>query len=288
MPSTRYWRFAVLAAALPAWLLCNRASGKEDPFQFIILGDRTGDAESGIYQRVWQEAAAESPAFLVSVGDSIEGLKDSTAESEWLQFQEILALYRRYPLFLAPGNHDIWSSQSEALFHKYAAHTPHYSFDYRQVHVTVLDNSRSEQLSRDELQFLERDLQAHQDQPVKCIVFHRPSWLVDAILQNPHFALHELAKKYGVRYVIAGHLHQLLEFDLEGVTYLSMMSSGGHLRGTERYQDGWFFGYALVDVQGSEVDFHIKEIKPPQGQGRVTELKAWHKGGVRAKVAGSP
>jgi Icc protein len=224
----------------------------------------------------------------VSVGDSIEGLRDSTAEAEWLQLEEILALYRRYPLFLAPGNHDIWSSQSEALFHKYAAHPSHYSFDYREVHITVLDNSRSEQLSSDELQFLEHDLQAHQDQPVKFIVFHRPSWLVDAILQNTHFPLHELAKKYGVRYVIAGHLHQLLEVNLEGVTYLSMVSSGGHLRGTERYQDGWFFGYALVGVQGSEVDFHIKEIKALRGQGRVTELKAWRRTGPGAKVAGSP
>jgi Icc protein len=288
MLSMRYCRFAVLAAVLPAWLFCNRASAEREPFQFIILGDRTGDSEPGVYQRVWQEAAAQAPAFLVSVGDSIEGLKDSTAEAEWLQLQEILALYRRYPLFLAPGNHDIWSSQSAALFQKYAAHPPHYSFDYRQVHITVLDNSRSEQLSPDELQFLQQDLQAHQAQPVKFIVFHRPSWLLNAILQNTHFALHQLAKKYGVRYVVAGHLHQMFAVDLEGVTYLSMVSSGGHLRGTERYEDGWFFGYALIDVEGSEVDFHIKEIKPPRGRGRVTGLKTWHTTGPGVKAAGSP
>jgi hypothetical protein len=67
-----------------------------------------------------------------------------------------------------------------------------------------------------------------------------------------------------------------------------MASSGGHLRGTERYQDGWFFGYALAGVRGKEVDFHIKELKPPRGQGRITEPKDWRKAAPVAKVAGSP
>ena len=93
----------------------------------------------------------------------------------------------------------------------------------------------------------------------------------------PASRLHQLAKKYGVQYVIAGHLHQMLGVDLEGVSYLSMASAGGHLRGTEQYGDGWFFGYALVGVRGQAVDFHIKELNAPQGRGRVTDLKDWRK-----------
>ena len=276
MRSLRNWRFAILPLR---WGLAAGQPGRpqKESFQFVILGDRTGETQPGIYERVWQEAAAENPAFVLSVGDSIQGLNDATAEAEWRQFEQILTPYRRFPLFLAPGNHDIWSARSEALFQKYAAHRPqptsHYSFDYSQAHFTILDNSRSDSLSPEELQFLETDLEAHKDQPVKFIVSHRPSWLVDAMFQNPRFRLHQLAKKYGVQYVIAGHLHQMLDVDLEGVKYLSMASAGGHLRGTEQYRDGWFFGYALVGVRGQAVDFHIKELKPPQGQGRVTELE---------------
>jgi hypothetical protein len=92
------------------------------------------------------------------------------------------------------------------------------------------------------------------------------------MFQNPRFALHQLAKKYGVRWVIAGHLHQMLEVELEGVTYLSMVSSGGHLRGSERYEDGWFFGYAVAAVRGNEVGLRIKELS-----GRVSEPKDWRK-----------
>jgi len=273
------WRFAVLPLALLVWLLDSRAADENASFQFVILGDRTGETQPGVYERVWQEAAAEDPAFVLSVGDSIQGLNDATAEAEWRQFERILTPYRRFPLFLAPGNHDIWSARSAALFQKYAAHLAHYSFDHSQAHFTILDNSRSDSLSPEELQFLETDLEAHKGQLVKFIVSHRPSWLVDAMLQNPRSRLHQLVKKYGVRYVIAGHVHQMLEVDLEGVKYISMASSGGHLRGTEQYRDGWFFGYALVGVHGQAVDFHIKELKPPHGQGRVTEPKDWLRAG---------
>jgi len=280
MRTERYWRFAVLSLALWAWLLGDRAAAQKDSFKFVILGDRTGETRPGIYERVWREAAGEDPAIVVSVGDSIQGLNDATAETEWRQFEQILTLYRRIPLFLTPWNHDIWSARSEALFQKYAGHPTHYSFDYLRAHFTILDNSRSDQFSTDEMRFLEEDLEAHKEQPAKFIVSHRPSWLVDAMFQNPRFALHQLAKKYGVRYVIAGHLHQALEVDVEGITYLSMPSAGGHLRGTEKYQDGWFFGHALVGVRGGEIDFHIKELSSPQGQGRITEPKDWRKVGV--------
>jgi hypothetical protein len=32
-------------------------------------------------------------------------------------------------------------------------------------------------------------------------------------LQNPNFALHQLARRYGVQYVVAGHIHQTLRLD---------------------------------------------------------------------------
>ena len=278
MRSTRGWRFASLAVALAAWLLAGHALAQKDSFPFVILGDRTGEAQPGVYERVWRAAAAENPAFAVSVGDSIEGLNDATAEDEWRRLERILTPYRQIPLFLAPGNHDIWSARSQAAFEKYAGHAPHYGFDRGPVHVTVLDNSRSDALGAGELQFLEQDLEAHKNQPVKFIVMHRPSWLVDAMFQNPRFPLHQLAKKYGVRYVIAGHLHQMLEVELEGVTYLSMASAGGHLRGSERYEDGWFFGYAVAEVRGNEVGIQIKDLA-----GRVSAPGDWRKVGAKGK-----
>jgi len=264
-------RLFVLAAAFVS---------AQSSFRFVLLGDRTGEAQPGVYEQILKETAADSPAFIVSPGDSIQGLNNATAATEWRELKKLWAPYSQFPLYLAPGNHDIWSEKSERAFQKHARHAPHYSFDYEQAHFTVLDNSRSEKFSPDELKFLEKDLQAHAAQPVMFIVSHRPSWLMDVMFANPNFAVHRLAKKYGVQYVIAGHVHELLHVDLDGVTYLSMASAGGHLRASKKYEDGWFFGYALVKVNGRDVKFQIKELKPPHGMGRVTRPDDWGRAGL--------
>jgi len=153
-------------------------------FRFVILGDRTGEAKPGAFERALQEATRDNPAFLIGVGDTIQGLRDETAEAEWQEAEQLLAPYRRYQLYLAPGNHDVWSETSAMLFRKYTGHPLHYSFDYGGAHFTVLDNSGADEFSSAEMAFLAEDLARHRDQPVKFIVSHRPSWLVNAAVHN--------------------------------------------------------------------------------------------------------
>ncbi len=70
---------AFAALALAAWLAVYAAPA--DNFHFVLLGDRTGEVQPGIYERVWKELAASQPAFVLSPGDTIQGLNDATAES---------------------------------------------------------------------------------------------------------------------------------------------------------------------------------------------------------------
>jgi Icc protein len=264
---------AILVAAA---VLAALAQNSTPPaVRFILLGDRTGEAQPGVWEQVWKQAAAEKPAFILGVGDTIQGLDDATAESQWQEARRTLSPYAVIPHYLAPGNHDIWSASSEKLFEKYTGHPPHYSFDFGSGHFTILDNSRSDELPAGEMAFLESDLVQHQSQPVKFIVSHRPSWLIAAAIHNPNFELHRLARKYGVQFVIAGHVHQILHVSLDGVTYFCAPSAGGHLRASEKFEDGWFFGYTVVTVQGKEVTFEIKELGAPYGKGRVTGLADW-------------
>ena len=79
-----------------------------------------------------------------------------------------------------------------------------------------------------------------------------------------------LARKYGVEYVVAGHVHQILRVALDGVTYFCAPSAGGHLRASGRYEDGWFFGYTVVTINGGTVKFEIRSL-----DGRQTGLAAW-------------
>ena len=278
MRSSNRWLAIFLPAAfffLAATLFLVGAPAAPETFHFVILGDRTGETERGVYEHVLADAASTDPAFIVTTGDTIQGLDDATGDAEWRQAEQILAPYRRFRLYLTPGNHDIWSVPSENLFRKYAGHPPHYSFDYGPAHFTILDNSRSEQLSADELSFLEQDLKAHAAQPVKFIISHRPSWIFNAVTGNPDFPLHRLARTYGVQYVIAGHLHEMLHCKLQGIEYISLPSSGGHLRGAEKYEDGWFFGYADVDIRKRTANFQIHQLG-----GRTTDLNDWGPGGL--------
>jgi len=268
----RFW-FLVFLSALVLAALAQTVTPA--PFHFILLGDRTGEVQPGIWEQVWKQAAAENPAFFAGVGDTIQGGDDATAKSEWQQAERILAPYKRFPLYLAPGNHDVWSPVSAALFQQFTHHPLHYSFDYGPAHFTVLDNSTSDTLPAAEFAFLEADLRQHQAQPVKFVLSHRPSWLVDAVMRNTRAEFQQLAQKYGVRYVIAGHVHQMLHVDVENVTYLSLPSAGGHLRGSMQYEDGWFFGYTVVTVQGSDVTLRIQELGTPQGKARATTPADW-------------
>ena len=272
-------RSRLVFAGLIIFLCFPPQAAGADAFRFAILGDRTGEAKPGVYEQVWREVAAEKPAFVVSVGDTIEGLNDKTAETDWMEVEQLLQPFQRYALYLAPGNHDIWSALSERLFRAHARGL-HYSFDYGPAHFTILDSSRSAELPSEELTFLEADLKAHVAQPVKVVVTHRPSWLVHVALQHPNFALHQLARRYGVQYVIAGHLHQMLHLGLDGVTYISTPSSGGHLRSSGAYEDGWFFGHALVEVDGKTLQFQFKEVGAPLGKGRITKLADWGVAGL--------
>ena len=256
--------------ALLAGLSLAAAAPSPNTFHFVLLGDRTGETVDRTYEQILAEASQTNPAFILTVGDTIQGLNDSTAETEWRQAEDILAPYRRFPLYLTPGNHDVWNEASAQLFRKYAGHPLHYSFDYGPAHFTVLDNSRSDQFAADELSFLEEDLKAHASQPVKFVVSHRPSWILAAAARNTEFPLHLIARKYGVRYVIAGHLHELLHFNLEGVDYISMPSAGGHLRGSAKYEDGWFFGFASVEVRENTAEITIHERN-----GRTTFINDW-------------
>lgn len=251
---------ALLAAGSPA-----------NNFRFAILGDRTGDAQPGIYEQVWREIDGEHPDFVINVGDTIQGGHDATVALEWRALRPFWERHP-YPIYFTPGNHDIWSAASRAVYQEQTGHPASYSFNFQNAHFTVLDNSDAPDLSfnlpDDQMQFLERDLERNRDREPKFVFFHKPLWLIPVKFQNSRFAFHQLITKYGVSFVFSGHGHQYVREVLDGVTYLEAPSSGGKLKG-EGFAQGWFYGYVQVTVEGSSAEITVHEIGPPFGQGRV-------------------
>ncbi len=247
-------------------------------FRFAIVGDRTGEAQAGVYEEVWREIDAWRPGMVINVGDTIQGMNDATAPAEWRALRPLFDRYKRYPLYFTPGNHDIWSEASERLYEKETGRPVHYSFNFGGAHFTVLDNSRSESLPEGEMAFLVSDLEKNRTKPLKFVFFHRPFWLLPAMLGG-NFPLHEIAKKYGVTYVVSGHAHRLARIVHEGVTYLLVGSSGGHLR-AKGFEEGWFFHWLQVTLDGKRAALTIKEVDPPLGQGRSFREEEWGSGPI--------
>jgi len=252
------------------------ARGEGAGFRFALIGDRTGTAAPQIHSRVWREVSLFGPDFSVSIGDVIQGGNDATAAQEWRQMDALWQRYRRFPSLYVPGNHDIWSDESKRLFEIEVKHPATHTYVHGGALFIILDNSRTEDLTADQLEYCERALAKHKDLHPKMVFFHKPSWIINARVGNRSFPIHTLAKKYGVDYVISGHGHQLVHLELDGVRYLEIGSSGGTIaRGLglgQGFKDGWFYHWMWAQVQNGKVEFTVKEVL---GQGRVFRLSEW-------------
>lgn len=268
--------FLHLAAAIPAF------GAAETGFRFALIGDRTGTAAPQIYSRTWREVSLFGPDLAVSIGDTIEGGKDSTAAREWREMDEVWRRYRRVPTYNVPGNHDIWSPESKRLFEIEAGHPATHAFVHGGALFVILDNSLTDALPPGQLEYCERTLAQYRDLRPKFVFCHRPSWLLDVAVGNRNFGLHTLARKYAVDYVISGHGHQLVHLELDGVRYLEIGSSSGSiargLRLGQGFKEGWFYHWIWAQVRDGKVEMTVKEVSPP---GRVFRLNDWGPSGAK-------
>jgi hypothetical protein len=283
-PRDRRWLAAATVLLLFAGVVGIRAlTEPKNDFRFSIIGDRTGTAMPEIYGRIWREIDLLHPDFAINVGDTIEGLRDDLAESQWQDLRPLWERYGRFPLYFTPGNHDIWSKQSLEVYKKETRRPNYYSFNYQDAHFTVLDNSISLDLTESQLKFLEEDLKANQDRRPKFVFFHKPYWIVFLKLGSGEFPLHQLARKYGVSYVISGHGHQFVRLMRDGIVYMEVGSSGGKMKG-EGFAKGFFYHHVWGRVTGSKVELSVKELDGPAGKGRMFRAEEWDENGPKFAV----
>ena len=283
-PRDKRWLAGSLVTLLFAAVIGLRALAEpKNDFRFSIVGDRTGTAMPEIYGRIWREIDLMHPDFAINVGDTIEGGKDELAESQWQDLRPVWQRYGHFPLYFTPGNHDIWSERSLEVYQKETGRPSYYSFNYQDAHVTVLDNSRSLDLTDSQLKFLEDDLKANQERRPKFVFFHKPYWIAFLKLGSGEFPLHQLAKKYGVGYVISGHGHQFVRLSRDGIVYMEVGSSGGQMKG-EGFEKGFFYHHVWGLVKGSKVELSVKELDGPAGKGRMFRAEDWDDKGPKFAV----
>jgi hypothetical protein len=285
-------------------------------FSFVIIGDRTGAGPDswGIFDRAVADVNRLKPDFAVDIGDVIEGASDpQMIHNQWNEAMHHLDLLR-VPLFLVPGNHDIFDPNSYTTWKELFGST-FQEFDYGGDKFILLnteerfsgwqppvgdprsavsdrdsafENQRSEvrsqrsgSASRDsgfgieQLSFIE---QAIQNCPMVRRVFvfmHQPVWLFSGDLKNQWMT--EETKLGGVSCsVFAGHLHLLAEEWRNGRRYCIVGPTGARLRFSANPTLGLLQHFTHITVMGDSV--RVEFIASERTYPEATAVEAFEAG----------
>jgi predicted phosphodiesterase len=259
MRSARYTLAAgLLVAGMLTVLAVGFCAGGERPVRFAVIGDRTGSHEPGIHGQVLAEIERLRPDFVVGVGDMIEGYTDDigSIDNEWQEYKRLLEALSM-PIYLIPGNHDIWDEQSLERYRHHVGE-PYYSFDVEDIHFIVLDTSRWDEvdaLPAEQIEWAEDDLGLHAGANHTIAVLHKPYW-IETIAAGEPDPLHSVFVEHGVDAVFTGHYHIYFSGEFDGILYTGIGSSGG---GCDPGITGLTYHFAWVTV--GDDDISIAPIK---------------------------
>ncbi|MEM8769969.1 MAG: metallophosphoesterase [Pseudomonadota bacterium] len=221
---TALWSTTALAAAGP-----SAPPTAANEFHFIVLGDSQFD-DPATFNRTIDQVRMLQPAFVVQVGDLINGYEDdlSLIEREWARFRDQIGPLGAIPFFAVPGNHDVFNGQRavdprlERLFEAQWG-ALYYSFNYRNAAFVVLNSDSStveNGIDPEQLDWLANVLEGTQAEH-RFVFLHRPPRFLEGA-----DTLHELFVRHDVDYVIYGHHHHYHHELRDGVHYVMTNNSG--------------------------------------------------------------
>ncbi len=248
---------ALLSIVLLALVTQVAAKQPDAPVRFAVIGDRTGGHVPGIYEQIIQEVERMRPDFAITVGDEIEGYTSDSAtlSKEWTEYRSI-AKPLTMPLYLIPSNHNITTDAQLPAYEHYVGKTLS-SFDYRNLHFTIIDASRwesSTELPKEQIAWLVNDLKASKAK-YKFVFYHKPFWQNTLAYGKPD-TLHSIFRRYGVNAVFNGHDHIYFSANYDGIQYTAVGSSGG---GADPGPTGLLYHFVWVTVDNDGI--HIAPIK---------------------------
>ncbi|MCM3781767.1 metallophosphoesterase family protein [Neobacillus mesonae] len=190
------------------------AKNKESDFSFIYVTDSQGETESdfALWENTMNQAMARyaSPAFVLHAGDFVE---DADNTSAWSSFFNTSASWiSQTPIVPVIGNNDVIDDS----FDPFASYFnlpengvkaldgtgTNYSFDYGNLHISVLNTEGS---IKKQTEWLEKDL-AGTDQEWKIVALHRPIYGGNMYKKIQDWS--EVIDKYEVDLVLQGHNHE--------------------------------------------------------------------------------
>ena len=210
----------------------------DDEFHFVVVSDRTGGARPGVFASAMPKVNLLEPAFVVSVGDLIEGYTADQAQldSEWDEFDGFIDQLE-VPFFYAAGNHDM-SNATMAETWQARFGPSYYRFVYKDVLFLVLNSELFGMVSQpdtpvpgpwtqaDQFAFIDEALAQVPDPRWTIVIVHQPLWdyaggsrgdwpKVEAMLAGRDYT------------VFAGHFHHYVKVVRQDSNYITLATTGG-------------------------------------------------------------
>ncbi|HBG25549.1 MAG: hypothetical protein A2Y10_05145 [Planctomycetes bacterium GWF2_41_51] len=104
-----------------------------DNFHFVVMGDRTGGEQKGVFEQMISKVNLMCPAFVVNVGDNIAGYTTdpNNVNNQWDEFDSLVKKLN-VPYLKVSGNHDITNEMMADIYQKRFGKTYYYSI-YKNV-----------------------------------------------------------------------------------------------------------------------------------------------------------
>lgn len=216
----------------------------DDLFHFVIVSDRTGGERRGVFPSAMPKINLLEPAFVVSVGDLIEGYTEDQArlDREWDELEQFIAKLET-PFFYAVGNHDMSNAVMAETWQRRFGPS-YYRFVYKDVLFLILNSELFGMVSdpesavpgpwtqAEQLAFIERTLAEHPNPRWTIMIIHQPLWDYGSGVRGDWPLVEEMLGDRDYT-VFAGHFHRYVKHVRNDRKYITLATTGGisNLRG---------------------------------------------------------
>ena len=231
-----------------------------EAFSFVQIGDpQIGYGSTWPAARRWKELGCELETtgadFGIVVGDLVQ-------DRTWLErrlFRRGLASFS-LPLTFVPGNHDVVDEDTLELYRDEFG-PDHYAFIYKGcgfigLNSELFEEALSEKHAAAQWDWLDGELEELSKKELRhlFLFLHRPpsgrsAWTAPLV---------ERLRAHGVRYVLAGHVHDTRETEADDGSF-TVFTVGG----TAKVDDDRGYGYRIFDVAETGVEERYIEFDRP-------------------------
>ena len=204
-------------------------------FRFAIIGDFTNKRQPDVVEDALRKIDLMRPAFVMSVGDHVQGYSDDPVEISRQRdtvISEMSQLGMRF--YFVAGNHDVSNANMVKDWGERFGRS-YYSFVYQNVLFVCLNSNDPGEghISSQQVEYVRRVLEQNKGVRWTFVFMHHPLWIQDAN-EAGWKAISELLAQRSYT-AFAGHFHEYIYSQRNGRDQIVMATTGGDspLRGEQ-------------------------------------------------------